>query len=262
MKILSGRRARPRRTLFYGQHGIGKSSWAAGSPSPFFIQCEEGLDDIGPARTDLQTSVQEVEDSLAYLSEAPHDFKTVVIDTLDWYEKLIWQLVAKNNKVSSIDEIPFFRGYGYCLPFWEQFLRCLDFLLKTRGMNVILLAHAKIQRFQDPKSDGYDRYEPALHKKVCATLQEWCDEVLFGGVDVAVITKEAGFGKERSRAVDTNQRVVFTCEMPTHLAKRRIPMDDKIEMTWAAYQQFIDTAYSSIGDIEGIVRNGSSKQDV
>ena len=41
--IETGRVTRPRRTLVYGTHGIGKSSFAARFPSAIVVQTEEGL---------------------------------------------------------------------------------------------------------------------------------------------------------------------------------------------------------------------------
>jgi len=260
LKIISGKRARPRRTMLYGKHGIGKSTWAAGAPAPFFLQCEEGLDDVGVDRSELLTSLPAVMDTLQCLHNEPHNFETVVVDTLDWYGKLAEKVICEREGVPSIDKISYHRGYGYCVPIWQNFLAWLDSLKAKRGMNVVLLAHSKIVRFQDPKTDGYDRYEPALHAKtVCPLVQEWCDEVFFADTDVAVITSEAGFGQERTRAIDSNVRTIFTCEMPTHLAKRRIPMPDQIGMSWAEYQQHIDAAYGTVGDIAGIVTDGSPK---
>jgi len=260
LKIISGKRARPRRTLFYGKHGIGKTTWAAGAPAPIFLQCEEGLDDVGADRTELLTSSQAVSDSLGWLYNEPHDFKTVVVDTIDWYEKLVQATICDMESVPAIEKIGYNKGFGFCIPIWRNFFTWLDALKEKRGMNIILLSHSRIVRFQDPKTDGYDRYEPALHKTICPVVQEWCDEVLFGTTDVAVITKKEGFNQERSRAIDTNTRIVYTCEMPTHLGKRRIPMPDQIGMSWAEYQQHIDAAYGTVGNIAGIVKDGSSKQ--
>ncbi|MBL7215955.1 MAG: hypothetical protein ISS71_09785, partial [Phycisphaerae bacterium] len=45
-----------------------------------------------------------------------------------------------------------------------------DILHEQRGMAVILIAHAKIERFEDPESSAYDRYSPRLHKHACALL--------------------------------------------------------------------------------------------
>uniref|UniRef100_A0A7C4QSN6 Uncharacterized protein n=1 Tax=Schlesneria paludicola TaxID=360056 RepID=A0A7C4QSN6_9PLAN len=41
------------------------------------------------------------------------------------------------------------------------------------------IAHARIERFENPETDAYDRYSPRLNKHASALIQEWCDEVLF-----------------------------------------------------------------------------------
>ncbi len=46
-------------------------------------------------------------------------------------------------------------------------------------MGVILLAHARIVKVEEPELDSYNKYEPDLDKRSCGMLQEWCDEVLF-----------------------------------------------------------------------------------
>jgi len=37
-------------------------------------------------------------------------------------------------------------------------------------MCVILLAHAKVEKFEDPESVAYDRYSPRLHKHAAALV--------------------------------------------------------------------------------------------
>jgi len=40
-----------------------------------------------------------------------HEYKTVVIDTLDWCERLIWQEVANDNGVEVVGDIGYGKGY-------------------------------------------------------------------------------------------------------------------------------------------------------
>ena len=46
-------------------------------------------------------------------------------------------------------------------------------------MVVLMIAHAKVEKFEDPESPPYDRYSPRLHKHAAALISEWCDAVLF-----------------------------------------------------------------------------------
>ena len=70
--IETGRVTRPRRTLVYGTHGIGKSSFAARFPSAIVVQTEEGLNGIDVARFPLARSFEEVIDALGSLAEHEH----------------------------------------------------------------------------------------------------------------------------------------------------------------------------------------------
>ena len=44
---------------------------------------------------------------------------------------------------------------------------------------IVLIAHARIERFENPETESYDRYVPRLHRLASQVVQEWCDEVLF-----------------------------------------------------------------------------------
>ena len=72
--------------------GIGKTSLAAEFPDPIFIQTEEGAGNLelttfadGPL-----TSAAEVDEAIELLLTGDHKFRTVVVDSLDWLEPIIW----------------------------------------------------------------------------------------------------------------------------------------------------------------------------
>ncbi|MFZ5828808.1 MAG: hypothetical protein ACOY3P_01905, partial [Planctomycetota bacterium] len=105
------------------------------------------------------------------------------------------------------------------------------------------------------------RHEPDLHKSGSPLLQEWCDEVLFARYRVDTVSKDAGFGKDRVRAVGTGDRIVWTCERPTHVAKRRVPLPDVISLDFSEYAKHLSAAYTPAAEsIDGVVTNGSSKK--
>jgi hypothetical protein len=106
-------------------------------------------------------------------------------------------------------------------------------------MTIILLAHSEIKKHQDPLLDSYDRYQPALHEQASATLQEWCDEVLFASYRVYTRKEDQGFDKKRTIASGESQRYLRCVETPAALAKNRLNMPGEIEFSWAAYAQHI-----------------------
>ena len=112
-QISKGRKARPRRVMLYGTHGIGKSTFGAMAEKPIFVPTEDGLADIDCESFPLARSLGEVMAALESLYSGDHDYRTVVIDSLDWLERLIW---AEVKQVARSDEgnYPSVR-YMYCM---------------------------------------------------------------------------------------------------------------------------------------------------
>ncbi|MEX0641137.1 MAG: AAA family ATPase, partial [Pirellulales bacterium] len=104
-QIHQGRRHSPPRLLIYGTEGIGKSTTAAGAPNPIFIPTEDGLDQIDCASFPLAQKLADVDAALQSLVREEHDFQTVVIDSADWLERLVWDQLCEQYGVSSIEKV-------------------------------------------------------------------------------------------------------------------------------------------------------------
>jgi hypothetical protein len=256
MKILTGRQNTARRTMLYGVHGVGKSTWASQAPKPLILNLEDGVGDIDCAKTEVILSVDSFMETLRWLATEKHDFKTVVIDTLDWLESLIHAAVAKKANKTSIAEIGYGAGYKTALAEWDRVLMALDWLRTDRGMSIVALAHAQIKRFDSPETESYDRYQPALHETASAMWQEWFDEVLFASYKVFTSKEDQGFNKTRNIAAGDGQRYVRTQESAAVLAKNRLRMPVEIEFSWQAYAAY----FPKSGNIDGVVTDGSSKK--
>src|SRR5262249_24742594 len=125
-------------------------------------------------RFPLATSYDEVLGALAELQSEPHDYETVVVDSLDWLERLVWDRVCRDTGAASIQKADggYGKGYAHALTHWREVVARLDALRNQRGMVVLLIAHANVERFEDPESAAYDRYSPRLHKLVVGRLHE------------------------------------------------------------------------------------------
>src|SRR5262249_34426804 len=94
------------------------------------------------------------------LQTEKHDFDSVVLDSLDWVEPLIWKAVCEEGKVETIEQYAGGYGKGYirALDLWRTLLKELSAL--NEKMHVLLIGHAKIKSFQDPElPTAYDRYQ-------------------------------------------------------------------------------------------------------
>ena len=237
--IESGVMPKPPRTLLYGTAGIGKSTFAAGAPTPIFIQTEDGLAGIDCHKFPLVKSYEQFKQCLVSLFNGQHTFQTLVIDSLDWLERLIWSQVCKDHNVANIEDIGYGKGYHFALTLWREMLDGLQALRDEKGMEIILIAHAKIEKFNDPENDPYDRYTPRLHRLASNMVQEWCDNVFFASYRVHTKTSDEGFNKKRAQGIGTGERILRTTERPSHIAKNRLQLPDELALSYPAFSQAV-----------------------
>ncbi|MEG3640701.1 ATP-binding protein [Magnetococcus sp. PR-3] len=228
--------ARPPRITEYGVAGVGKTTLAAGAPNPVFILTEDGLGQIQATSFPLARSYGEVIGALDALLTEQHTFATVVVDSLDWLEPLIWGEVCSQQGVRSIEDIGYGKGYVFAMDLWRTYLDRLNRLRDEKNMVVIQIAHSIIKRFDSPEHDPYDRYEIKLHAKASALIQEHSDCVLFANYRVSTTKTDVGFQKKVNRAVGTGERVLFTQERPAFLAKNRYNLPPELPMDWSVLQ--------------------------
>ena len=210
---------KPPRLVIYGPGGVGKTTFSSLAPDNIFMKIEDGLEGIA-ATSQAVTSWGEVVDMVTALHEQDHKFKTLSVDSLDWLERLIHEQVCLEKQVSSIDDIGYGKGYMFAMEYWEKFLKGMTSLRDNKGMTVILLAHEKIKRFDDPMTDGYDRYMLKLHDKAAALVHEWADGVLFMKGKTIIKSEEAGFNKKIKKGIDGGI-YLHTTETPSYQAKHR-----------------------------------------
>jgi len=226
-------RQAPPRILIHGVPGIGKSTFGASLPAPIFIQCEDGLDGVNAQAFPLAQSFDDVLSQLRVVFEEGKDtYQTVVIDTIDALERLIWAKVCADKDVNSIEEIGYAKGYLFALNYWQKLLQALDFL-RQNGFSVLLLCHTNVKRFQSPTTDAYDRYELALHKEAGSLLVEWCDVVGFANWHVMTKTVDEGYGKKSHKGIGSGVRKLHLVERPAWIAKNRYSIQDEINFSWA-----------------------------
>ncbi len=238
-QITKGRKPKPRRVMLYGTHGIGKSTFGAMAEHPIFIPTEDGLGDIECESFPLARSLGDVMAALETLYSGEHGYKTVVIDSLDWLERLIWNEVCEDEQVGSIEKIGYAKGYAFAIDKWRTVLGALDALRGDRGMTVIVIAHAKIEKFENPETVPYDRYSPRLHKLASALVQEWADEVFFATYKVLTVKVDEGFNKAKHNGVGTGERIIRTVERPAHVAKNRLNLPEELPLDYRVFAEHV-----------------------
>lgn len=224
------------RLLVYGVEGIGKSTFAAGAPAPVFIQTEDGLGSLQVDHFPLAQKVSDVLDALSSLFSDDHTFKTVVIDSLDWLENLIWRDIEEKYDAK---DLAYGKGAMIAADKWREILDGLAALRRDKGMVVILLAHVEIKRFDSPETEPYDRYQPKLQARSSALIREWVDAVLFANYKTVIKKDDVGFNKTVARGFSTGERLLFTSERPAYQAKNRYALPESLPLSWEAFESAI-----------------------
>ncbi len=232
--VTSGRIKSPIKTAIYGPAGVGNSTFAAGAPGAIFLPVEEGTNAIDCARFPMPETFNDVLDAIGTLATGEHKYKTLVIDTLDALEALIWQHVCAAGKKQSIEDFGYGKGYVAALEQWRIFLSRLEGLRKARSMSIVLVAHSQIRKFQNPEGADFDRYELKLAGKGASGLvTEWSDCLLFACYEtVAAVDKN-----ERTRGVTTGKRIARTVHGAAYEAKNRYSLPDPMDLEWGAYRE-------------------------
>jgi hypothetical protein len=224
------------RVMLYGVEGIGKTTFAAGAPTPIFIRTEDGLGSIKADHFPMAESADNVIEAIGSLYRQEHGFKTVVIDSLDWLETLIWREVESKHDAK---DLAYGKGAMIAADKWRTVLDGLNALRNDKGMCVILIAHSSIKRFDSPETEPYDRYQPKLQDRSNALIREWADAVLFANYKTMIRKDDVGFNKTVARGVSTGERLLFCNERPAYMAKNRYGLPDSIPLSWDAFTNAI-----------------------
>lgn len=233
---------KPPRILIHGVAGVGKTTFAAGACKPVVIQTEDGLGTLDVPHFPLVRTFDQVIEGLAALYTEDHDFKTVIVDSVDWLEPLVWAKACRDNGWNSIEDAGYGKGYVAALNLWRQYLDGLNALRDDRGMTVVQIAHTDIKRFDSPEHDPFDRYVIKLHSRAAALLQEHSDIVLFANYRISTVKADVGFNKKINRAVGSGERVMHTVERPAFLAKNRYALPETLPLQWQAFAQAMPEA--------------------
>ena len=201
-----------------------------------FVQTEDGLGEIDCCRFPLSKSFENVVACLTALRDEDHNFQTIVIDSADWLERLIFDKVCKDYGVKSIERADggFGKGYTYALHHWATIIELLQELRDKRNMIIIILAHSKVERVEDPENLTYDRYTPRLHKQAASLLCEWVDAVLFACKKVRITRDSSDRNIASAIGAAGGDRILRTVGSPACIAKNRYNLPLELPLSWDA----------------------------
>lgn len=240
MEIIRGKIPGAKKVVVYGPEGIGKSTFASQFPDPLFIDTEGSTKDMDVSRTEAPSSWAMLLEQVKYIKEHQGLCKTLIIDTADWAEMLCTAHLCDKNQKNSIEEFGYGKGYVYLQEEFGRFLNLLEEVVKT-GIHVVLNAHAKMRKFEQPDEMGaYDRWEMKLSKNVAPMVKEWADMVLFANYKTFVVNVDGQGAQKGKNKAQGGKRVMYTTHHSCWDAKNRYGLPDELPFEYEGLRSVIE----------------------
>lgn len=253
MNINTGIQNKPIKAVIYGPEGIGKSTFASKFPAPLFIDTEGSTSRLDVARTDPPSSLAMLSSMLAELSQNNHGYKTLVLDTADWAERLCIKAVCDKNNKTGIEDFGYGKGFTYV---YEEMGRILNQLttIWEHGMNIVITAHAAIRKFEQPDEMGaYDRWELKLINapkcNVCAMIKEWADMVIFANYKTFAVAVDKDGKKHKAQG---GERKMYTTHSPCWDAKNRFDLPPELPFDFGQIAHIFNEQPATISNTETV----------
>lgn len=235
LTISNGPKKVPERVIIYGPEGIGKSTLASQFPEPLFIDTEGSTAELDVSRFDkIPKTWSEFVQMVLYVKDHPDVCKTLVIDSLDWSERLCIRHICETNGKTSLGDFAYGTGYAKLA---EEFQRMLNVLndISAKGINIVMTAHSMIRKFERPDESGaFDRFEMKLERKTAPLVKEWSSLIVFCDYEIHV----AKDSNDKVKAHGGN-RVMYTSHHPCWDAKNRRGMPDKLPLSFDSLAPYI-----------------------
>lgn len=240
MKIITGKMPGGIKIGIYGPEGVGKSSFAAKADGAVFIDTEGSTKQMDVARVAGIDGWADVIGAVDYFISHPDELKTLVIDTMDWAERMAGEAVCEEKHWKNLEDAGYGKGYVFLKQRMQELLDKLS-QLADKGVNIILIAHSTVRKFEQPDEMGaYDRYTLKLNEKnVAPIVREWLDALFFVNYKTDVVKSSDG---KTTKARGGQKRVMYANHTAAFDAKNRFGLPDEMPFDFDQIAQILAKA--------------------
>ena len=168
--------------LIYGPPKIGKSTLASQFDSPLFLATEAGLNALSVYQTPI-IAWEEFLNACKEIATGKHDFKTIVIDTIDNLHKYCREYVRRKNGFTHESDLDFGKGWDLTK---DEFIRALT-KLSLLPYGLVMISHAEVVEIKT-RTAKINKSVPTMQKNARAVVLGMADMILF--CDTVVTEKE------------------------------------------------------------------------
>lgn len=167
-------------TLIYGPSKIGKSTWCSQAGGALFLATEPGLNHLEVFSVGVQ-SWQALLDACALLAKGDHEFKTIILDTIDNAYKMCSEHICGKTKVLHESDLGYGKGYALVNNEFQRVLNKLAFL----PYGLILVSHSQ-EKDVDTRVGKVTKIVPTLPNKAREIVMGLVDVILFCDLEEVV----------------------------------------------------------------------------
>lgn len=240
----------------YGTDGVGKTGLALQADDVAYAPTEQRFGHY-EAMNLFQTpenpnaicqSFGQMNGALTALLEQDHNFQTLVVDSLDHFEPMIWDAVCQkydksgefvheatpeSKKATTVEDYGYGKGYIYADNGWQYFYSLLNRLRNEKNMTVITVSHYTLKEEKSAEGESFEQYQIKLHRRAAALTREVHDAILFAKFKNHI--QKVGEGlRQRNIPVGTDERVLVCQPRPSCVVKTSFDtMPKEMPLSWA-----------------------------
>jgi len=207
--------------LLYGAPKLGKSSFASKAPSAIFFECEPGLNHLEVFKVPTY-SWEAFLEACKLIAKGDHNFKTIVIDTVDNAFKMCSDYVCAKHGIEYEGDMGHGKGWALVKNEWHRVLTRLASL----PYGLILISHA-IDKTIETRTGEYTKTTPSLPDRARNVVLGLVDIILFGD---SVAKKDTAGNVTIERVVRTKPHPTYEAGDRTGRLPELLPLD---------YEQFV-----------------------
>jgi hypothetical protein len=217
----------------HGETKTRKTQFGLDAPKPLFLAFEEGFGNrehtaIRPKSTD------EMREVFKELVTTKHEFKTLVIDSLDHLAPMIAKEICESAQKTALADFGFGKGYELEGKEWLRLFKGLE-RLRDSGLLIICICHSQTRQIEDPDMAApYDHIELKLPKKAAAITRELSDVIGAVREDKSVITDPV---TKKTKICGSGQFILHLNPTPAVVAGNRYRMGGPIPFTFPSFAE-------------------------